>query len=277
MSKQDIYNEALTNVDRLGVYLNELIDKHGEVKAVKKHFSGDKQLIDVYHDYIYYCFTKSSRSIYSSFVLAKENLREDALIILRTVYENYLRLSYTLKEPMKINEFVFQEIGLKTGAFIYKTESTGRKIYSKVINLKNSKEFYHGTKVSIMAGNSINPVDNDIHKILYQYLSEHTHPNMIASGNYRSKNNENYVLFRTSLHLELPFFINYLCFILIDAIYYYHTNLSDWNIEGITIEEASELEFIRDHTKEILIGLINTLGFIEFDENFKIKILKRIN
>jgi hypothetical protein len=41
----NIYSKAIINIDQLIVFLNEFINKHGKVKAVRNNFSGDKKVL----------------------------------------------------------------------------------------------------------------------------------------------------------------------------------------------------------------------------------------
>ena len=116
------YFQILDIVDSILVYFSELIDNCGEVKVIQNINIDNNLQKNIYHDYIYYCFTKSCRSLISSVVLAKKCLNEDCLIILRTVYENYLHMSHTLNEPEKIQEYVVQTVGLRVGSYSYKRE-----------------------------------------------------------------------------------------------------------------------------------------------------------
>ena len=270
------YFQTLNKVDSILSYFSELIDNCGEVKVIKNINMDSEVEIDVYHDYIYYCFTKSCRSLISSIMLAREGLKEDCLIILRTIYENYLHMAHTLNNPKKIQEYVVQTVGLSAGSYSYKLNKDRKYDYNKVVKNKNGKEYFHGTNNSFKSKESINSIDYKLHKTIYGYLSEYTHPNMLSSGNYRSINQENYTAFPKQLHLETPFFILYLTYLQLDAIYIYHSDNSMWKDNGFNIIELIDyhkakailVNEIKEYLKKINTEILGS--------NFKSFVIKRI-
>ncbi|MBN1052414.1 hypothetical protein DV092_10255 [Clostridium botulinum] len=250
------YESALKFTRDIIDFFNYLVEQHGEVKFIKYGNNRSNEEKYIYHDFIYYCFTKSIRSLYASIDLAEKYYREDCLIILRTVYENYLHIAHVLKEPEMIREYVEQTIGLEFGKYSYKIKENKRKNYNVVIDLNTEKEYPHGTSNGKRVKCSINKFDIKVHKIIYKYLSEHIHPNMLGSGNYRNKDDEHYLVESYALYLEVNFFLLYLCYILADAIYYYHIEYSEWNIETITDEELMEYELIIKKLRKKLLELL---------------------
>jgi hypothetical protein len=268
-----IYFESLKIARDAADFSNYLISTYGEVKVIKygnndKNFERNK-----YHDFIYFCFTKSCRSLYASIELAEKNFREDSLMVLRTVYENYLHISHVLKNPQKIQEYVDQPVGLFAGKYIYKIDEHGKKHYNIVVDRKTKKEYKHATSNFTRAKLSINNYDIKVHQYIYNYLSEHIHPNMMASGNYRNNNSENYLVEPCNLHLEVVFLILYLCFILLDVMNYYHTRDSIWNVEDLSIPEITEFIAVR---RELMNKIYEVLEISEFDKNLDKLIIDRI-
>lgn len=254
-------------------FFNYLIEQYGEVKFIKYKDEFKEYDRFKYNDFIYFCFTKSVRSLYATIDLADKYYREDSLIILRTVYENYLYIVHVLNNPYKIQEYVEQVVGLTFGKYRYKTNENGRKNYNLVIDT-DSKEYRHGTSNATRAKYSINKLDIKLHKFIYKYLSEHTHPNMMASGNYRSKDNKQYLTEPYQVYLEVPFLILYMAYILADSIYYYHTKNSKWNKELIGSELMVEFQSVIERLK---ITLIKFLGECNLEEEFKEMLIKRID
>lgn len=251
-----------------------LIDNYGEVNIIKDNVPPEDIKRNTYHDFIYFCFTKSCRSLYSAINLAEKGLREDSLIILRTVYENYLHLAHILNDPLKIQEYVVQTVGLSTGNYKYKIDNNGRRVFNRFINVSTQKEHFHGTSNALRAKLSFNKIDSAIHSNIYSYLSEHIHPNMNGSGNYRNSTSTHYNVEPIKVFTEVPFLILYICFITFDAIHYYHSYCSEWNVESMTMYEAIEFSNVKNH---LINGLLEVLKVIKLNDSFKELILKRIN
>ena len=269
----EFYFESLKIARDVVDFFNYLISTYGEVKVIKygnnnKNFERNK-----YHDFIYYCFTKSCRSLYASIELAKSNFREDSLMVLRTVYENYLHIAHVLNNPHKIQEYVAQPVGISTGKYNYKIDEHGKKYYNIVVDSETKKEYKHGTSNYTRAKFSINNHDIKVHQYIYNYLSEHIHPNMMASGNYRSKDSTNYLVEPWNIHLEIVFLILYICFILLDVMNYYHTEYSIWNVEDLSVPEILEFMALRNELKNRIYEVIE---ISEFDKGLDKLIKDRI-
>jgi hypothetical protein len=258
-----------------------LVDKFGQAKVLRSGTENEEHLRNTYHDYIYYCFTKSTRSIFAAIELAKKNFSEDSLIILRTVYESYLHIAHTLYNPNKVYEYVFHTVGLSTGKYVFKKRQNGTLNYKRILDSSTQKEFDYGTSTGTMAKYSFNSCDTAVHKDIYHYLSEHTHPNMLASGNYRSWEKLHYSAEPLSMRIETPFWILYIIYILGDALYYYHFNINEWNVEDLTLLEINEFTNLRKSMQEELLNYLEILNIdtlsrnnlvqrIFFDYNFDI-------
>lgn len=272
---KDIYFNILDEaLDILGFYAY-LIEQYGQVKAVQNDFKGNDYITDVYHDYIYFCFTKTTRSLLASVYLAKNYFREDTLIILRSVYETYLRLSSALKNPNNIQEYVFQQVGLQEGLYKYKIGKKSIKYNILVDSEGNS--YNHNTSIGKIAQNTLCSEDDKIHKPFYKYLSEHCHSNMLSSGNYRTKSNLNYCIEIDTMYLEVPFSILYFCLIIGECILYYHSNLNRWNNEHLTTSEYLEFTKLIEQQKVQVLELISQIDFSQVHSELKDFFIERVN
>lgn len=249
MNGCDYYN-FLDRLDKVYILFEYLVEKYGEIKVIPNSESDEGIFLNTVHDYIYFCFTKSTRSLMAVNILAKKGHRVDSLILLRTIYENYIRVAYVLKNPIAIIELVIQEVGLRTGDYKYLENDRGKKNLKKVIHVESGEISNHGTTLYQMAKNTINPLDLEIHRELYKYLCEHTHSSMNASGNYRFHNDTQYWVANTKVYLEVPFISSYLSILYCDVINTYHTN------KKITV--INEFE---EHEKKMLQDLVT--GSIE--------------
>lgn len=101
--------------------------------GVSKVFKSEKTLeADVHHDYILFCITKSLKSIKAAFLLLSEGYFQDCLVVLRTVYENYLNSSYLFKNPTKTEDIVIKKLGLASGTYSLVRNEKGKIIRDKL-------------------------------------------------------------------------------------------------------------------------------------------------
>lgn len=270
------YHKTLDFCKNIIDFYSYLVEEFGVTKVLTHGITDKDHLINTYHDYIYYCFTKSTRSILASIKLSDSYLREDSLIILRTVYENYLRLAHTLNDPNKINEYVIQTVGLSTGLYSYKKRNNGTLNYKQIVDSRTLEELSYGTSTSTMAKYSFNSKDISVHNNIYHYLSEHTHPNMMASGNYRITDKNHYSVDPVSISLEVPFFALYLTYILGDALYYYHTNINKWNLEGLTLKDFLDFTRLRKNMQDELLIFIELLEFDKLPDKYRNLLIERV-
>lgn len=268
-----VYKDTLKFVKDVVDFFNYLVEQYGEVKIVKYGSDIKERKNYKYHDFIYFCFSKSVRSLYASIDLAEKCFREDCLIILRTVYENYLHISHVLKNPEMIQEYVEQTVGLDAGIYKYKIDKNGRKNYKIIINVNTLREYKYSTNNGTRARFSINKLDFKIHQSIYKYLSEHIHPNMMGSGNYRSKDHIHYLAEPQYIYLEVPFLLVYICYILSEAMYYYHTEYSEINGETLSMLELTEYNSIMDRLRNQIFEL---LKICELEQELKKEIISRI-
>jgi Family of unknown function (DUF5677) len=161
----------------------EIVFEYGTADAIAEdNFSQDI----VVHDYVFYCFTKACKSLMAVSLLLDNRLSEDAMIILRSVYESYLHIVYVLQNPERIDDFVQKKIGLYTGRLKHPVSKKGNKMSNQVIDSETGEISPYGIGMSTLVNGSKYQFDKDVHTVMFPFLSEHTHPNMIASGNYRA-------------------------------------------------------------------------------------------
>ncbi|OCQ90654.1 hypothetical protein BCD64_28770 [Nostoc sp. MBR 210] len=184
----------------------EIVFEYGTADAITEDdFSQDV----VVHDYVFYCFTKACKSLIAVSLLLDNRLPEDAMIILRSVYESYLHIVYILQNPKQIDEFVQKKIGLYTGRFKHPVSKKGNKMSNQVIDSETGEISNYGIGMSTLVYGSKYQFDKEVHTVMFPFLSEHTHPNMIASGNYR-EDDIYYSYWEASNTLQSTFFAVYL-------------------------------------------------------------------
>jgi hypothetical protein len=129
------------------------------------------------HDYVFFCTTKSLKTLRAIKRLIPNGFGEDALALCRSIYENYLAINYVLHYPTTINSFVAGKVGLHSGDFNLKKQrlivdnETGGVVGEKISTYRMAKESPHKEDIGI-------------YNFLYRYLSEFTHPDIMGLEAY---------------------------------------------------------------------------------------------
>lgn len=138
----------------------------------------------IYNDFLYFCITKSCKSLMSVELLLKNNLPEDALVLLRTFYENYLSLSFLLYNPDRIDNFVEQKIRVYVGDYKHPKTNRGYVDYKRIIK-EDGEIVRYGFSAKELSRATRHKSDIVTFDYFYTFLSELVHPHFISSGNYR--------------------------------------------------------------------------------------------
>lgn len=199
----------------------KLIDIKGGVICILKNQS-EIEFKDLFHDFIFFAFTKSYKSFRASLILADNFFQEDSQIIIRTIYESYLAIKYVSKTPSEIYHFTYKALGISTNQLSHPLSKNGRLQKNKIFNPKTGNIEEFGLSITKMAENLESEHEIALHKTLYPYLCEHTHLNMISSGNYRN-NEQNKYLYDSHNGYYNPFI--YQAYLLILFIDYFTTDI----------------------------------------------------
>lgn len=126
--------------------------------------------------YQMFCLTKTFRTIDSIFLLIHNNISDDVLSLIRTVYENYLHIIYLSKHPDKFDDLFVAPIGIEAGHFEYEKNNTGKVNHRIIIDKKTGKKFKGHISTRLMAEASDFPEDVELYDIFYSHLSVFIHP-----------------------------------------------------------------------------------------------------
>ncbi|WPQ62176.1 hypothetical protein SIO70_27835 [Chitinophaga sancti] len=129
----------------------QTVDMFGSIKAITKHLTTDQYL----HDYQFFSFTKCCKSFVAFSALVNKGTTEDAMVLLYTIYRNYLTMAYLNKDPKQVLS-------------LFKTPN------NKPIELIDLVKL------------SPYPEDKIIHNFLDKYLSNFAYSNFTTSEYYRS-------------------------------------------------------------------------------------------
>lgn len=169
--------------------LKDLVDEHAIPIAIVTKQINTEILVN---DFVYFCVAKTCKSTGAIIALLKQEYPEDALIILRSVYENYLSIGYLLKNPANVDDLVFKRVGLAAGVFVHPLTPKNKRDTRKLLDPASGEIYDFGLTIGELARGALRGVDLNLHSGMYPYLCEHVHSNMIASGNYRNTDETRY-------------------------------------------------------------------------------------
>jgi hypothetical protein len=167
-------SQVPNELERAETYLHMIIQEHGIARNIAEKESGQCHSL---HDYVFFCATKSLKTLRAIKHLLPDGFGEDSLNLCRSIYENYLAINFVINYPDTINSFVAGKVGLHSGDFTLKNRrfivdnATGETVAEKISIFRMAKESPH-------------PEDEAIYKFLYGYLSEFTHPDIMGLEAY---------------------------------------------------------------------------------------------
>ncbi|MCW3084858.1 MAG: hypothetical protein JWP12_2224 [Bacteroidetes bacterium] len=217
------------------------------------------------NDYLLFCFTKNLKTLKTVIMLLDKHFGEDALNLIRSVFENYLHVSTTLNNT---EEFI-KELEIKLGVLLgtYKLSKNGS---SKIVNIKTGEEYIlkFNNKFKLA---SLHPVygnlDSVIYQFLYDFLSSYTHPDFRSLPSYIDIEKGFTSSLRTSTRIEA---ITYACLLNILIIH----ELQKWKLISKT-DNRDMQKFISDIKPSLLnvfkeLEIINPAFPKEFQERVKL-------
>lgn len=183
--------------------IKEIVDEY----AVAEAFIIGAIHRSISNDFLYFLFTKSCKSLISIEVLLKKGLPEDALVLIRTILENYIAFSHLLYHPGSIEDFVQNKLRVHVGDYKHPKNNRGYTDYKRIIK-EDGAVVRFGFSAKELSKLTRHDSDNVTFDYFYQFLSELTHPHFIASGNYRT--GAKYTYSDSSNNLQTYFFAVYL-------------------------------------------------------------------
>ena len=184
---KNLYFELDEWLDEAVNYFMHLVDNHAKPLAL---ITGDPDLL--LNDFVYFCVTKSCRSLRAILLLIDQRFEEDALILVRSIYENYLSSAYVIQTPTALEYFIYNRIGLGVGVLEHPITPKGKRDPRKVRNKHTDEVSTLTLSISDLAKGTGIREDQEFFTSFYNYLCQHTHSNMISSGSYRTDDNCKY-------------------------------------------------------------------------------------
>lgn len=205
---QDIINR------QLGLFV-KLIDDFGAVKCVQKK-PDEVVYDDLFHDFLFYGLTKSFKSFLATSILCENLYQEDAQILLRSTYETYLAINYVHNNPKELDHYTRKALGLSIGEIKHPLSKKGKLQKNKIVDPAIGVTEDFGLSISTLLTGIDSKDEIEMHKTIYPYLCEHTHLNMIASGNYREPNDKKYTYISFAGYEKPIIYLMYLLIVYFD-------------------------------------------------------------
>lgn len=212
--KESILNLRDLIISQMTLF-EKLLDQKGKVICLTKK-QDEVEFKDIFQDFINFAVFKSCKSIKASLLLAENFLKEDSQIIIRTIYENYLVIKYVSKTPKEVFHFTYKALGVSAKLISHPISKNGRLQRNKIVNPNNGNIENFGLGMSKMADSLESEFETELHKSFYPYLCEHTHLNMISSGNYRNKENDKYIIDSLDGYYNPFVYIGYMLTLIVD-------------------------------------------------------------
>ena len=213
---------------------------------------------DLVHDYVFFCYTKGTRSLLAADILLTEGFFEDVKVLIRSIYECYINASFAFHNPDKINDLIGLRVGEYFGRYTHPISKKGNVIRKKLIHPITKEIIDFNTSIAKMASNTNKERDAKVHPVLYSFLSEFTHVHMIASGSYRNDTEDWYSVepdFEAAYYsIALSTYISWLLF--------------DSALEFIKSKGRAQKNLIKQHQKSIRL-LLRIFSKIEFQEKLQ--------
>ncbi len=204
-------------------YLNEqfhklsssIIKKHGIAKALKS--KKESTIEELSFDIAFFCFTKSVRLNESIEEIIRICNYEDAYALLRGAYELYIYMAFIRADNNRISDSIFK-IGLETGMYKHPVTKKGKLNKSLIVDTTNNNVYQYGLGIFEKVQHTQFVEDKEVHNIIYKFLSEHCHVNIMTSGNYRDDKTLRYKI-KSGNHDQLPYLLFLKNFIYTNLLY----------------------------------------------------------
>lgn len=178
--------------------------------------AGDYSAEHTYIDFIGFCVTKFTKSLGAIVTLLDSGFPEDAGILTRSAYESYLAIAAVSADPQLTDDFVFKPIGKHAGRLVHPVATSGKPIWRTLVDSETGEEFSSGVSIARLSEVTGYPADAQLHPVVYGFLSEHVHTNMLASGAYRTLDETAYSISQYGGLLQYTFWATYVGAIVID-------------------------------------------------------------
>jgi hypothetical protein len=178
---EELSSEIDPSIFTFGLYMDKIVNKTKD-EYLKYHKGIVSPLA-----YIFFCFTRTLKTLRTIRFLLHEHLSDEALMLCRSIYENYLHIIFIKKNPEKVRDLVNARIGIQIGTYEYKRTPKGKLNYRIIIEKETQEEFEGHISALRMAKASSSSFDVKLFNYLYKELSKFIHPNFLNIDSYMSE------------------------------------------------------------------------------------------
>lgn len=202
------------------IFLKHIVDEYSLIECLITYDFQPANVIS--NDYFCFCVAKSCKTLIAINILLNNKLPEDAMVLLRSSYESYLHIVFSVDNYLEIDKLVSYKVGLHSGVYRHPKTKKGKKDYNKIIIHEGNDPIDFGVTVAELANKTGYDEDKYLHHMIYSYLSEFSHPHFMASGSYRVREGvPRYSYNRTENTLETAFLSTYIYTLILSCVITY--------------------------------------------------------
>ncbi|WP_221563171.1 DUF5677 domain-containing protein [Alkalihalobacillus sp. TS-13] len=176
--------KKLQNLLTKYIELNKMIVDQQAIAVVLSKKVGNIPVsdLDYEEDFIFFCFTKFTKSMIAIETLIESDLYEDALNLTRSNYECLINAKAVTKSDDMLDQLIDYKLGLNgEKKYRHAFSKKGNPIYNKVVNIHTLEE----DNLINIKGIADKAEEEVSYNNVYSFLSEITHCNFLTSGYYR--------------------------------------------------------------------------------------------
>lgn len=175
-NKVDVVNRLDKLLNKLILQSNRFIEYAAFPYGLFDLVTYQKTSIKLVYDYEYFVFTKSTKTLMAIRKLLKNGFNEDILILVRSIYENYLSCRYLHENEDQIDDFIANPLNIALAHF---NISPSGEIFDRKKNKVGMVENPNAFKMGM---------DKKYYYDFYDYLSRFAHCNFGIFDSYLVEN-----------------------------------------------------------------------------------------
>ncbi len=160
------------------------------VVPVKSAAAEPVEMFEVENDYVWFCFTKFTKTSIAIQKIIKMSLYEDALILTRSNYESLIHAKAVMVSPGAIDHLVEYKLGLENGTYNYVRRAKAPPGY-RIIAYSTDPEMKFPYTFAIREIAALAEESYSYDKI-YRYLCDMTHCDIKTIGYYQEDGHYSY-------------------------------------------------------------------------------------
>lgn len=135
---------------------------------------------DAAKEYIWFCVARATKTLQSLQPLIEGGWNEDALTVVRSLYESYLHIAYVRSNPGATKSFAVAKIGTTKGTHAFEKTKSGKDNTRIIVDLATGERIPNDITPHDMASQTGVPEDMPVFKFIYRILSHRAHPHIFS-------------------------------------------------------------------------------------------------